>query len=461
MNLKEVLHFADQIVFEKTGQHLDDLQEAVLKGTLQRETYKQIAKDFDCSESRARNAGSQLWQILSKELGEDVSKSNFISAIKRFQNSNFFNFAQNVSRVSGSFNICGQGRHPPDIPKSHRQNQETSHTKQTKTLHHDLSQKPDLADFYGRSSELDTLKTWILQERCRLISLTGISGIGKTQLVVKLLPYLQEHFEYILWYNADQDSTFTEFQADLFALFDPSLQDSFIPPHGKPLKSLIKPLQKHRCLVVLDDIHHLFCRGELAGKYKPELEEYRAFFKQMETLCHSSCFLLIGWESPRELAQIKSQNTPIRTLQITRLDVHSTRQILQDYGLGEIGDQTSFVNRYEGNPLWLKSVATMMTELGMTLTDFPPEDTVLLPEDFRDILQQQYDRISDTEKQILSILINENQPFTLLQFLEQLLDINSSELVNVLQSLQRRCFVEKIDQGFWLSPLIKQYLMTL
>jgi len=80
MNLKEVLTLADRIVFEKTGQHLDDLQEAVLRGTLQRETYKHIAKNFDCSESSVKQVGSELWQILSEKLGEDVNKKNFISA---------------------------------------------------------------------------------------------------------------------------------------------------------------------------------------------------------------------------------------------------------------------------------------------------------------------------------------------------------------------------------------------
>jgi hypothetical protein len=77
MNLEEVLKLADEIVFTKRGQHLDDLQEAVLRGTLQREKYKQIAKDLDCSESRIREVGAELWRILSEELGENVSKSNF------------------------------------------------------------------------------------------------------------------------------------------------------------------------------------------------------------------------------------------------------------------------------------------------------------------------------------------------------------------------------------------------
>ena len=77
MNLKEVLTLADRIVFEKTGQHLDDLQEAVLKGTVQHETYKHVAKDFDCSESRVRNAASELWQLLSEELGKMSIKRIF------------------------------------------------------------------------------------------------------------------------------------------------------------------------------------------------------------------------------------------------------------------------------------------------------------------------------------------------------------------------------------------------
>jgi len=174
MNLKEMLKFADEIVFAKTGQHLDDLQEAVLRGTLQRETYKEIAKDFDCSESRVREVGSELWRILSEQLGEEVSKSNFRSSMERFQVSIYSNVAQEESVQINSVNVCGEARHPPNIPNSHPPNQETSH--------HDLSEMPELGAFYDRTPELETLTTSILQQRCRLIALTGISGIGKTTL---------------------------------------------------------------------------------------------------------------------------------------------------------------------------------------------------------------------------------------------------------------------------------------
>ena len=460
MNLKEMLKFADDIVFAKTGQHLDDLQAAVLRGTLQRETYKEIAKDFDCSESRIREIGSELWQLLSEELGENINKKNFRSAMERLQISLFSNVIQdNVIQDNvgvGSINICGEGRHPPNTPNSPPQNQETSNTKQPETPHQDLSEMPDLGAFYDRTPELETLTTWILQEQCRLIAITGISGIGKTSLAVQIVQQIKNEFDYIIWRTINVSHTLDEFQQELIQLFSQSEKLDSPTTKPKPL-SLIKYLQKHRCLIILDDVHNLFSSGELAGKYKPEYEEYRLFFKQIEKLSHQSCFLLIGWEQPREISQIESQNNPIRTLQINGLDIAAAGEILRDYGLAEI-DYSILIHRYQGNPLWLKSVATLIQESGVNVTDLLQNDIILLPEDVKDILRQQCDRLSDREKQILSILARETQPLKLSKLIDKQPNFNL-ELVNVLQSLQRRCLVEKIENSFWLSPLIKQYLL--
>ncbi|MEY3063622.1 MAG: hypothetical protein RLZZ532_414 [Cyanobacteriota bacterium] len=276
MNLKEMLKVADDIVFAKTGRHLDDLEEAVLRGTLQHETYKQIAKDFDCSGSNVRNAGSKLWKILAKELGEDVNKSNFKSAMERLQNANIFNFGQTVNH---SFNICGESRHPPDIPNPHQQNEDISQSESTETLHNDLSEMPDLGAFYNRTPELETLTTWILQEQCRLIAIAGISGIGKTALTVQLVQQIKDEFEYVIWCDFDSLPTLAEFQSNLIRIISQSEQLDLSANNQKFLP-LIKYLQKYRCLVVLDNIQNLFSSGELAGKYKPEYQDYQDFFKK-------------------------------------------------------------------------------------------------------------------------------------------------------------------------------------
>jgi hypothetical protein len=195
----------------------------------------------------------------------------------------------------------------------------------------------------------------------------------------------------------------------------------------------------------------------LAGKYKPGYEEYRTLFKQIEQLSHQSCFLLIGWEQPREFPQVKSQNTPIRTLQLTGLDIAAGREILRDYGVAEIDNYSALIHRYQGNPLWLKSVATLIQELGGGVTDLLPDDTILLPEDLKDVLQQQCDRLSEMEKQVISLLAKESEPVNLAKLIENG-TMPASDLLNALQSLSRRCLIEQQGSFYELPLVVKQYI---
>ncbi|MBE9092670.1 NB-ARC domain-containing protein [Tychonema sp. LEGE 07203] len=459
MNLKEMVKLADDMVFAKTGKHLNDLQEKILRGTWQHEDYNDIAKDVNLSEARVREVGMELWQSLSQELGEKVSKSNFRSAMERLEVSIYSNVAQEESVQINSVNICGEPRHTPNIPNSHPPNQETSNTKQPQTSHQDLSEMPELGDFYDRTLELQTLTTWILQQHSRLIALTGRLGIGKTTLAVQLVQQIKDEFEYVIWCSIDASHTLDEFQHKLIQFFYNSEKQDSSRTNQKRLP-LIKYLQKHRCFVVLDDVHNLFSSGELAGKYKPEYEEYRSLFKQIEKLSHQSCFMLIGWEQPREVTQFKNQNTPIRTLQLKGLDIAAAREILRDCGLEESDNTEALIHRYEGNPLWLKNVANLIQELGIGVTELLLDDTILLPEDLKDVLHEQFDRTSELEKQVLSLLAGENQPVNLAKLLEKA-QISSSDLLNALQSLSRRCSIEKQESLYTLPPVLRQYIKGL
>jgi DNA-binding IclR family transcriptional regulator len=71
-----------------------------------------------------------------------------------------------------------------------------------------------------------------------------------------------------------------------------------------------------------------------------------------------------------------------------------------------------------------------------------------------------FDRTSELEKQVMSLLAKESQPVNLVKLLEQG-RMPDSDLLNALQSLSRRCFIEKIGSFYTLPPVLRRYVQGL
>jgi hypothetical protein len=78
MDVQAVLKYVDDLVFAQTGQHLDSLQVAILKGVLNGKKYTHISEEYHCSAGHTKDEAYQLWRILSEALGEDLNKSNLV-----------------------------------------------------------------------------------------------------------------------------------------------------------------------------------------------------------------------------------------------------------------------------------------------------------------------------------------------------------------------------------------------
>ncbi|MEG4516816.1 MULTISPECIES: hypothetical protein [unclassified Microcoleus] len=121
MNVKEALAFADEVVFAKTGKHLDDMQVGVIEGVLKRQKYGDIARSLNGTEGYAKDVGYELWQLFSDAFGEEVNKLNLRSAlIRKSRISNVtggvitgHHFAHN--HVIGSLNICTSQEESPEF----------------------------------------------------------------------------------------------------------------------------------------------------------------------------------------------------------------------------------------------------------------------------------------------------------------------------------------------------------
>ncbi|WP_318735540.1 NB-ARC domain-containing protein [Roseofilum sp. Belize Diploria] len=146
--------------------------------------------------------------IFSEELGEKVTKSNFRSSIERCQ-IKFSHFAQDHAQI-GSVTICGD-----TIQNQNSSTDMQSHLQKTPTLHHDLSEMPNLGRFYNRTSELQNLKTLIFTDKAQILTLTGIIGIGKTALITQLVQEIKHQFEYVIWRSLETCPTVAQMQNSL------------------------------------------------------------------------------------------------------------------------------------------------------------------------------------------------------------------------------------------------------
>ncbi|MBO1352020.1 MAG: ATPase [Hormoscilla sp. GUM202] len=462
MELEDFFNLASDIVYAKTGKHLNDLQQVVLRGILQRHKYSQIARDFPYSEGYVRDVGAELFRILSEELGEKVNKTNLRASLERWRVSNVLHVCKdfNINHISGDVNICGDSLPSSAVPHPPSNEQTPNQDNPRPNVRLDLADAPDVSPFYGRTEELTTLKQWILQERCRLVAVLGMTGIGKTAIAVQLVKQMSDKFDYVIWRSLRNCPVLETFLSNLLQFFS---QDGETPDRGDRLSQVMEYLRSYRCLLVVDDLQTIFSSGQLAGHYKDGYEDYRTLWEQVGELSHNSCLLLNSWSPPREIASLAGENLPARSIRLSGLGA-AAGEILRDFGLADSTEWETLINTYRGDPLWLKIIATMIKDLFKgSVAEFC--NYGMLPcVDLQDRLEQQFRRLSQLEQQVLSAIVGQAEPVSLAQ-LRTILQSSLEYLGNALLSLERRSLLEKPETYgketvFSLAPVLREYLQN-
>lgn len=353
MDITEVLKLADELLFTHAGEHLDHLQEIILKGTLQGQKYAKIASENNLSEGHVRDTASELWQALSDVLGENVNKLNARNILEKIILSN-----------NGSIGDFFRGNKVSIGSKQKRSPKSFSLSKPTENKTHlDIDTAPEITEFYGRTDELNTLKTWLIQDCHRIITCVGIIGIGKTTLAIKLIEQIQTQFEYIVYRSLRYSPTIDNFLTDLLQSFiSPIIPNTL----ERKVNVLLKFLRKHRCLIIIDDLQMLFQQGQFAGRYQTEFEGYYFLFKQIAELSHASSLLLITSEQPEDAIApsapaklIATRHKFTRCLKLVGLG-ESAKQILRHKELSDEQMWDTLIEKYQSHPLWLDMTATMI-----------------------------------------------------------------------------------------------------
>ncbi|NIV27927.1 MAG: hypothetical protein GWN58_00010, partial [Anaerolineae bacterium] len=175
------------------------------------------------------------------------------------------------------------------------------------------------------------------------------------------------------------------------------------------LSLLFTYLRQHRCLLVLDNVESIL-QSERAGYYKPGYETYGQLIRRMGESEHQSCLLLTSRESPQEVARLEGDTLRVRSLQLAGLTGEAGQEILKAHGLvGPVDQEVALVTRYSGNALALKLVARTIQELfDGDIAAFLSVETPIF-DDIRDVLDQQFARLSPLEQEILVWLAIERE----------------------------------------------------
>lgn len=461
MNIEEVIEIADKMMFADTGKPLDELHKAILKGIWSGQKYAKIAEDFDLTEGHIKDTASELLKLLSQSVGKKLNKFNFRHIFESLKYSFWYKSNKDIVHI-GNINFCGeyqQLQKSPHSSPSQKQSQELSNT-QSKFCQ-DLREMPKLGNFYNRTSELDTIQQWILHDHCRLVTILGIVGIGKTALTVELVERIKHQFDYVYWRSFNYVIPWSNFHKGLWQLL--SAEQPLLNSVDNDMTELIDYLNKYRCLIILDDVQMLYSNGELAGHYKPEYEDYRLFFQQIANLKHNSCLVLVSQEKPREISTLEETKT-VRSMSIKGLGDEASK-IFQEKGLLGKEKWLEVIFLYQGNPLWLKIVATMINDLFVdgNVSEFIADESLFLG-DLEVILENYLQRLSDSEKKVVFYLSNVIVPVQLSE-IQQKLQLKRSEILKIMQSLERRFLIEKIQQNnqicFTIQTVFGEYIKSI
>lgn len=441
MNFEKALSIVNQHIPQ---QNMTYVQEIVFRASWEGKSYLECANTYGYSSEYLKTVGYQLWQILSNIFNEPVTKNNLHSVIRR----QYLQTEKQVLEKELLANIV------KDIKI--------------------FQQNVDISFFYGREAESEILSKWILEERCRLVGIFGIPGIGKTTLACKLVQLLSiiqtpdktRHFECVYWRSLEDIPLIEDLILEIICNLSHREKTEVNLPENldKKISLLMSYLHSSRCLLVLDNVEKILDTGDKTGCYVSEHQGYRDFLRHVAEENHQSSLVLIGTEKPREIDLLEGEKLPIRSLHMSGLQLNAGRAIFEDKGsfLGSDTDWNWLIEYYGGNPLFMKKVARCIQNLfNSNLGDFREfykTDSIVF-DDIRETLDNHFRRLSDFEESVMYWLAINCKPVSFAELRDNFCSLKDKQrLPEALMSLERRSLIEKRSSQFMLQPVILEHV---
>jgi hypothetical protein len=320
MTPEDALKVADEVLLPHTGHSLSDIQRIILRESWVGKGYEQMI-GYDAQ--HFKNEGSNLWKLLSKALGEKVSKKNFKGILEK-------------RLKSGGIVL------QPPLPSTY--NHQT--WVEREALVSDLLSK--------------------VQNQNRLLWITGISGIGKTTLAECLASRAWEinpSFQWIYLEILDrQNLDFASVAADLLdKLGDRNLNHQERDNPEQLAKRLLQKFQSRPYWIQIDSLERLLNSEQPTGFVDPYWVNFlRSFLTESNMV---SRLVLTSQIFPAGLIEFSDRypNTWAEHRLDGLLQMEQQLEFFAKRGVVVKSNNRDFLiriaNIYEGHPLILKVIA--------------------------------------------------------------------------------------------------------
>ena len=398
------------------------IQRFVLEQSLADLSYRAMAEQSNYDEGYLKDIGSELWQWLSKVTGQKVSKQNLRGLVHYLQ-------SLQAEPVTVNQRV-------------------------------DWGEAIEVSHFYGRVAEQSSLTQWLLNPQTNLVGIFAMGGMGKTALAVKVTQAVMTEFERIVWWSLRDSPPLTTLLPTLLTEIsqDPALP---IPEYfSDQIACLLSLLQQRRSLLIWDNFDALFTTATAAAQFREGYENYGELLTQIGQIQHQSCLLITSREMPLEMSHLEDRHYPAHHLLLKGLDAIAAQHLLTSKGLNLGPDPSQhLIETYQGNPLALHIAATALQTL------FPGELDPLLTEEtllftgIHQLLASQLERLNSLEQSLLYWLAIHREPVTLGELKQDFFPaVTFPQLLQTVESLQRRSLLESTSSGFTQQPVIMEYI---
>ena len=435
VDLEIALEYVNQVLVNGVGRSLRPPEITVFCGTWQGITYEQMADSSSYSANYLmRDIAPKFWKLLTTVFERNIGKSNL-----KIQLCKLYDSSQVDLEADSKVSI------PNKCSKKNWSNQIAF-----------------ASVFYGRTSELATLSKWTVIERCKLIKLLGLSGMGKSLLMKQVGEQIQDQYEQVIWRSLSSAPKLKELLADLllsgFGIAEKN--------ESKLLSILLEQMRSHPCLIMLDGVEAILQPQTFSGKYLPDYENYHDFFQAVGESFHQSCVMVTSIENFGKNALSGISNSSVRQLSLSGLSSDEAKSLLSVESTTNNPDHfQSLIEYYQGNPAMLIIAAQIIRELFNGNTKEFLEQKSLVFGEINSLLDKSFERLSTLETEILYWLASEPQPMSLSAIQNGIpLSIYPVELIEALESLTQRSLVTttQIQQRsvFVLSSMMREFIIN-